>query len=180
MDRVQVIKQESSALGGDDADASEWGSNPIEPQEDAVEAAGVYLQDVSNRDETTLLSRAGLDMLFKDGNNPTAKTLTELLAGAGGLTETTHEALDTLTHDINETSFEEYLYTGTRIDAVTVWQTDSKLKKVREQALTYVAGKVSSVVSKQYAVDGSTIVQTLTETYSYVGNLVDTIDRVLV
>lgn len=79
--RVQVQKQESTALGGDDADALAF-DVPIKPQEDRIETAGVYLQDNSNRDETTLLSRSGNDMLFKDGNNPTDVTLTQLLGGA--------------------------------------------------------------------------------------------------
>lgn len=83
MDRVQVLKRETGALGGDPADEAPW-PEPIEPQEDAMEAAGVYVQDVSNRDETTLISRSGNDMLFKDGNNPSDVTLTQLLATGGG------------------------------------------------------------------------------------------------
>lgn len=81
MDRVQVLKRESLAGGGDPADEAPWDS-PIEPQEDAIEAAGVYLQDAGNLDETTLLSRSGSNMLFKDGNNPSPVTLTDLLGGA--------------------------------------------------------------------------------------------------
>lgn len=79
MDRVQVIKRETAALGGDAADEAPWDA-PIEPQEDAIETAGVYLQDASNRDETTLIARDGDDMVFRDGNNPSDVTLTELLA----------------------------------------------------------------------------------------------------
>jgi hypothetical protein len=80
MDRVQVLKRETAALGGDAADEQPWDA-PIEPQEDACEMAGVYLQDASNRDETTLVARSGNDMTFKDGNN-TTKTLSELVGGA--------------------------------------------------------------------------------------------------
>lgn len=82
MDRVQVVKRESTALGGQDVDASPW-PEPIKPQEDACEMAGVFVQDASNRDETTLISRSGDDMLFKDKNNPSGYTLTEL-AEVGG------------------------------------------------------------------------------------------------
>lgn len=81
MDRVQVLKRETAELGGDPADEAPWDA-PIEPQEDAIEAAGVYLQDATHRDETTLLSRSGSNMLFKDGNNPSPVTLTDLLGGA--------------------------------------------------------------------------------------------------
>lgn len=81
MDRVQVVKQESAALGGDAADEAPFDS-PIEPQEDAIEAAGLYLQDETHRDETTLIARSGDDMTFKDGSNPTSVSLTDLLGGA--------------------------------------------------------------------------------------------------
>ena len=80
MDRVQVQKQESAALGGDPFDEEAW-PEPIEPQEDAIEAAGIYFQDPSHRDETTLITRDGDDMAFKDVNNPTPTTLTTMLAG---------------------------------------------------------------------------------------------------
>jgi len=78
MDRVQPIKIESPALGGTQEDLEYL---PVEPQEDAIEAAGVYLQDAENRDEKTLLTRSGDDMTFKDGNNSTV-TLTQLATGA--------------------------------------------------------------------------------------------------
>jgi len=52
-DRVQVAKYETAASGGDGADESVLGgSEPIEPQEDAIESAGGYVQDGSARDET--------------------------------------------------------------------------------------------------------------------------------
>ena len=78
-DRVQLIKQESAALGGDGSEDVPY-NTPIEPQEDAIEAAGLFLQDASNRDETTLIWRdTDNDMKFKDGNNPSGATLTDLL-----------------------------------------------------------------------------------------------------
>lgn len=80
MDRVQIIKVESPALGGTEEDAE---YTPIEPQEDAIETMGIYLQDASNRDETTLVNRSGDDMLFKDGNNPSPITLSELASPSG-------------------------------------------------------------------------------------------------
>ena len=82
MDRVQLLKQESGELGGDPFDTVPY-PDPIEPQEDAIEVAGVYIQDPSNRDESTLISRSGNDMQFQDGSNPAPVTLTQLLAAAG-------------------------------------------------------------------------------------------------
>ena len=78
MDRVQLTKYESTALGGQDADALPFPA-PLDPQEDAIETAGVYLQDASNRDETVLLSRSGDDMTFKDVNNSGGLTLSQLV-----------------------------------------------------------------------------------------------------
>jgi hypothetical protein len=80
-DRVQVMKQEWQSLGGDAADEAPY-PTPIQPQEDRPECAGVYFQDESNRDETTLISRSGDDMLFKDGNNTSSVTLSDLIGGS--------------------------------------------------------------------------------------------------
>ena len=81
-DRVQVLKQESTALGGDDADVGIYAQpEPIDPQEDALESAGIYFQDSSNRDETTYIGRNGNDMCFKDSNN-SELTLSQLSSGA--------------------------------------------------------------------------------------------------
>lgn len=82
MDRVQLLKQESAGLGGDAADEAPWPS-PIEAQEDAIEVAGVYLQDGSNRDESTLISRSGSSMVFKDVDNPSGYSLTQLASSGG-------------------------------------------------------------------------------------------------
>jgi hypothetical protein len=80
-DRIQVLKQESSPLGGDAADTVDYPS-PIDPQEDALEAAGVYLQDASNRDETTYVARNGTNMVFRDVTTGTEYTLTQLVGGS--------------------------------------------------------------------------------------------------
>lgn len=158
MDRVQVLKRESVAGGGDAADEAPWDA-PIEPQEDAVEAAGVYLQDASNRDESTLIARAGDDMTFKDVNNPTAKTLTDLLASAGGgITEGQHEVLDTLVHDtLGEAHYLELSYSGFQVTDAIWWTDSGKTKKLRETNLTYTGFRVTGAVLKVYDGSGSEI-----------------------
>ncbi len=79
-DRVQVLKVESAPLGGDAADDIEpYGQDaPIEPQEDALECAGVYMQDASARDEQVYVGRSSDDMCFRDVNNSTPLTLSQL------------------------------------------------------------------------------------------------------
>lgn len=83
LDRVQVIKQETAAGGGDPADDVDWFNTPIEPQEDAIEAAGVYIQSPTARDENVLISRdSNGNITFKDVANPAGRTLTQLLGTA--------------------------------------------------------------------------------------------------
>jgi len=79
--RVQVYKQEQSALGGNPADDVAW-PEPIKPQEDAIESCGVYFQDLSTRDQFVYIARAGDDLTFRDKNNTTPVTLTQLLTGS--------------------------------------------------------------------------------------------------
>lgn len=81
-DRCQVLKQESAALGGSGADDVPYPA-PINPQQDVIETAGVYLQDASNRDENVYIERHGSDLRFRDLNNTTPVTLTQLLANTG-------------------------------------------------------------------------------------------------
>lgn len=177
MDRVQVLKRESADLGGDAADEAPWDS-PIEPQEDAVEAAGVYLQDASNRDETTLVARAGDDMTFQDINNPVAKTLSELLAGSGGLTETGHRILRQLIHFIDEGpaegfasgAYKEILPSAAIFPTSVIWwESSSKLKKIVERTLTWTGPNLTTSVWEMYDTDGTTVLATVTDAISYSG-----------
>ena len=175
MDRVQVLKRESAALGGDAADEQPWDA-PIEPQEDAIEAAGVYVQDTSTRDESTLIDRSGDDLRFKDTNNPTPKTLTELVAGSGGLTELAHRTLRQLIHFISEGPAEGFASgayretTGTIQPSAEVWYVDAtKAKRIVEKNTSW-AGAVPSVEEwKVYDTDGTTVLATVTDTISYIG-----------
>jgi hypothetical protein len=52
--------------------------------------------------------------------------------------------------------------------------------KIREELYTYTGNKVNTVVTKQYDGAGVLIVgETMTETYTYSGNSVANIDRVM-
>lgn len=85
-DRVQLLKQETDALGGQDLDKGPYeGPSPIEPQEDAIEAAGVFLQDAANRDEAVYVCRDASDLCFRDENNTAELTLSDLLASGPAL-----------------------------------------------------------------------------------------------
>lgn len=178
LERVQVIKQESTALGGDDADSGPELNYPIDPFEDVIEAAGYELQEPGGtaRDDTVRLLRSTGKMTFKDQENTVPVTLTDLVAGAGGISEATHETLDTLTHEIDESSFEEYTYASGRVTNVTVWKTAAKLLKVREEQYTYTAGRVTQAVTIQY--DGTgTVKMTMTEDYAYTAGQITSVTR---
>ena len=86
LDLVQLEKQESAGLGGDAADELPFAA-PIEPQEDAIEVAGVMLQETGRRDRQLAIWPDGNDMRFRDIDNPGTSgeghTLTELLASGG-------------------------------------------------------------------------------------------------
>jgi len=182
VDRVQVIKQESAALGGDGADERPW-PEPIAPQEDAPEVAGVYFQDVSNRDETTLISRNGDDMTFKDVNNPTPKTLTEVIAGSGALTESAHRTLRQLIHFIDSGPAEGFAsgaYKETLPAAdpfpttVTWWESSGKTKRIVEKTITRSGGGATAVTPTPvvwdiYDTDGTTKLATVSDAITYSG-----------
>jgi len=177
MDRVQVLKRESTAGGGDPADEQPWDS-PIEPQEDAIETAGVFLQDPTHLDESTLIDRVGDDMRFKDGNNPTPKTLSDLLAGTGGLTESGHRILRQLIHFIDNGpaegftsgAYEEILPAADPFPTSAIWwESAAKLKKIVELTVTYSGPFPTAEEWKMYDTDGSTVLATITDAISYSG-----------
>jgi len=176
MDRVQVVKQESAALGGDAADEAPYDS-PIDPQEDAIEAAGVYLQDPSNRDEDVLVTRDGDDMTFKDVSNPAEVTLSDLIAGAGGLTIAAHRIVRQLIHFINDGpaegfasgAYKETTYSGVKATDEIWYESVSKAKKIVELTTTWAGIKKTAEVWKVYDTDGSTVLATVTDAISYSG-----------
>lgn len=121
-DRVQALKVESTSRGGDDADSAPY-TTPIEPWEDALEARGLYFQDEAANsasfDEAVLAWRDGNDLKFKDVNNASGVSLTDLLDngpldGSGDTNRLTFwQDTDTLTSNANLT------FDGTRLTVPT-------------------------------------------------------------
>ena len=75
IDRVQPLKLESSTSG---TEIDEFPTS-LDKNEDYVDARGIALQDGTSDDETTLFDRDGNDMRFKDGNNTSYHTLSQLI-----------------------------------------------------------------------------------------------------
>ena len=90
IDRVKPLKLESADTGGTQDDAFPTSVNQYQ---DYIEARGLVLADATHSDETTVIAREDADMLFKDGNNTTYVTLTQLLGGGGGLSSSTTHPL---------------------------------------------------------------------------------------
>jgi len=91
-----------------------------------------------------------------------------LTASSSGISEPDHEALDTLVHDINESSYDEITRSGRRVTKVTTWSDSSKVLKIREVDLSYTGSRLAQSITYQYDASGS-VSQTLTETFSYIG-----------
>ena len=89
-----------------------------------------------------------------------------------------HRAQDQLVHGVAEDGYEEYSYTGNQLTAAVVWTDDGMTVKIREELFAYTTGRLSQVVTKQYDA-GGLLVETLTEDYTYTGNKLTVIDRVL-
>lgn len=173
-DRVQLLKQESTALGGDDADAVEWGSSPLDPGEDAPEVRGVFYQPATGdgpKDEAVYTTRDAFgNLVFKDANNP-EKTLSDLTGGSGV------SYTDFLLEDdpIAETGVADAQYAITRTGNLVSNETWKRANNTNIKTIdyTYVGNKITSEVRKVYAADGVTIVAQVTWTYTYSGSLIN-------
>jgi hypothetical protein len=172
VDRVQLLKLEDPSTGGTELDQF---PTAVDPTEDHLEAAGVVLQDATNRDELVRVWRDGNDLKFQDALNTTPLTLTDLSTG-GGISEAQHEALDTLVHDIDETSYEEYVYSGSKVTSAITWTSAAKTLKIREEQYTYSGSKVSQAVTIQYDGAGIEVMRT-TEVYGFDGSKVTSVTR---
>jgi hypothetical protein len=177
-DRVQLRKSEEASRGGDAADDNMGMPALLNANEDAPEVRGVFLQtDVSN-DEEVYVTRDGDDMLFRDVANPAEKTLTELLAGAGGLTESAHRALRQLIHFIDDGPAEGFVSgafketTGTIYPSLEAWYVVGSTPPaglIVSLATTWSGVKITQEIWKMYDTDGSTVLVTVTDAISYSG-----------
>lgn len=150
-ERVQVIKIERLAEGGGEDDTFNVG---IDSKEDALEARGYYFQPAGGpKDEDVWTARDGDNLKFRDKQNTTPVTLSQMVSG-GGITEAQHAHLDTLVHALCEDSYTEIIRTGNKVTSVITWAEAGKLKKIREAVIQRVTGKLSQIDVIQYDADG--------------------------
>ena len=94
--------------------------------------------------------------------------------GGSGITEAQHEVLDTLTHWLNETNWQEIIRSGGKVTQAIHWTDSGKTLKIREVLVTRSAGKVSQIDLIQY--DGTgTEKQRLTGVITWSGGKVASI-----
>lgn len=171
IDRVQPLKMEDTATGGDDVDQF---PTAVDPQEDHLECVGLVLDDLDNRDESVRIYREGNDLRFMDVTNPDSVTLTDLLAV--GMTEEQHRFLPSSNHWIDQDSYDEVIKAGIKTTNVITWDSPLKTRKIREEAITRVGGLVTQIVTSNY--NGSGILhETLTEAFTRSGGSVTSIAR---
>jgi len=101
-------------------------------------------------------------------------------ASGGGISGSEHRDLDQLVHDISESSYEEYIYDCSRITNLITWTDNSKTTKIREEQYNFSGckQKLSSSVVIQYDAAGAEV-ERITDYYTYLGNRVVSVDRVL-
>ena len=87
------------------------------------------------------------------------------------ISEPQHDELDDLVHNLAETSYEEYVYSGSKVTAVIVWTSPSKTLKIRDSQFSYAGSKVSQEINIQYNSIGVEV-QRLTIVYNYSGNTI--------
>jgi hypothetical protein len=82
-----------------------------------------------------------------------------------GLSESQHEQLDTLTHEIAENAHVVVTRSSGQVSSVVVWTDNTLTTKIRETNITRSSGQVSQIEVKQYDSGGvlkNTVTQTVT------------------
>jgi len=132
-DRVQVLKQESAALGGNAADDVPY-TVAIKPLEDAIESAGGYVQaPTETRDETVGWDRdQGRYRLF-DQEVATPISLFELVRAV-------YPAFDAVV-----------TYSSGDVTLVSLYSDGSHTVLVATVTIAYSGGDVSTITEREYA-----------------------------
>jgi hypothetical protein len=105
----------------------------------------------------------------------------EIAINSGGINETTHENLDTLTHHIAEDGYSLVVYDSNKVMNYTIYTDNTMNTKIREDQLSYDINtchtQVSSVNIIQYNAAGIPV-NTLNESFEYLGNKIISITSI--
>jgi hypothetical protein len=173
-DRVRAIKIENPSTGGVEEDEF---YTPADPNEDRLDINGVILQNTTSSDTAVEIYRdSSNNLVFKDGVAGT-KTLDDL-GGGSGITSTQHRTLRQLIHFIDEgpaegfatNAYKETLTAGPFPTSFIWWTSSAKTEKIVEETITYNSNKtINTDQWKMYDLDGTTLIATVTDTYTYSG-----------
>ena len=179
IDRVQPLKLEDTPSGGDETD---FFPTAADPNEDYLDTRGLTLQDSSSADTDVRVERKSPsgEMQFVDKVVTTPVTLSDLLAGSGGLTEEEHKALRQLIHFIDDGpaegfasgAYRETLPAGDPFPTSEVWWSSSaKLHKILELLITRAANKMPTQEQWKIYSASDSLLATVTDAITYVNNV---------
>lgn len=149
----------------------------FDPNTDAANVRGVYIQKDTGNDTAVVVTRDASDnMTFTDAVTGT-KTLAQLATASSGITAAQHKALHHLIHFIDDGPSGDFgagpyykATTGTTFPTAEIWYTDSGMTmKIVEHNTTWTGVKPTSEVWKMYDTDGTTVLVTVTDTITYSG-----------
>lgn len=153
-------------------DSAEGFEEDFDPNNDAVEARGLIVQNDSSSDAAVQVTRDASDNLaFTD---PTAGT--KLLKDLP--TSSQHQALRQLIHFIDNGpangfasgAYRENTPSPDPFPTAVIWYDDNtKAKKLVEKLITYTGPVATQVQWKMYDTDGTTVLATVTDAISYSG-----------
>lgn len=154
-------------------DTAEGYEVPLDPSADGLAAKGFYPQNGAENENVGIERDGSGNLVLKDGNAGT-KTLTQIVAGASGITEETHKALLHLAHFLEEGPGEGFAsgstktVTGTVFPTQELWRRADNTKLV-ERNMTWTGVNLTTDEWKIYAANGTTVLATVTDTIAYSG-----------
>lgn len=172
-DRNQPLKLENTDTGGDEVDVT---PTAMDRNEDYYDGRGVTLQNATSDDDVVAIERDAEDNLVFIDPNAGTQTLTDLVAGTGGLTANTHRILRQLIHFIDNgpaEGFDSGAYretTGTVYPTAIIWYDSSGegKKKIVEKLITWTGINPTTIAWKVYD-SSETLLATVSDSISYSG-----------
>jgi hypothetical protein len=150
----------------------------FDPNNDAVKARGVIVQNDSSNDSAVQVTRDGSDNLVFTDPVAGSYTLQTLSTGGSGITANQHQALRQLIHFIDNGpangfvtgAYRENTPSPDPFPTAVIWYDDNtKTKKLVEKLITYTGPVATQVQWKMYDTDGATVLATVTDAISYSG-----------
>jgi hypothetical protein len=165
--RVQPYKDETVAGGGLSGNSVAYPST-IAPTLDAMECAGLVLDDYNGgtpiQDTSVTVLRTGDDLV-----------LTDITNGALAISVFARNYDFLLASDPDRVTANLTITRSSGLVTTLTWVNNSTSKTIKTVAITRSGGLVSSIVTKVFAANGTTIVAQLTKTLTRTSGLVTSV-----